>query len=577
MAYKRITYTSKKMKSNLLFLALAGSLVLTSCSKLGELSADNFTVTPSPMEAVGGKVPVTINGRFPEKYMKKKAVVTVTPVLRYGSEFADGQSATFQGEKVQGNDTEISYKLGGNYTMRSSFTYVPAMQKSELYLTFKAKVGNKEVNIPDVKVNDGVLATSALISSTAASTNGQEAADKYQYAIKQTKQAQIKYLINQANIRNSELKSTSVQDFVKTLKDIKADQKGLMLENIEVSAYASPDGGMKLNSALAQNREKSSKGYVNKQLKAAKLDADVDSKYTAEDWDGFQELVSQSNIQDKDVILRVLSMYNDPEEREKQIRNLSAGFKELADEILPELRRARMTINYNLIGRSDDEIQAQYKEDASKLSVEELLYSATLTENADEQKDIYTTTTKQYPDDYRAYNNLATLAFKQGNINEAKSYLDQAAAKDANAAEVNANKALVALTEGKNTEARDYLSKATTAQNYNEILGNLQVAVGNYAQAATALKGVKSNSAALAQILNKDYASASNTLKSIASPDGTTSYLKAIVAARTNQENAVVNNLKEAFAKDASLKERAQKDLEFVNFFNNSSFQSLIK
>lgn len=577
MAYKRITYTSKKMKSNLLFLALAGSLVLTSCSKLGELSADNFTVTPSPMEAVGGKVPVTINGRFPEKYMKKKAVVTVTPVLRYGSEFADGQSATFQGEKVQGNDTEISYKLGGNYTMRSSFTYVPAMQKSELYLTFKAKVGNKEVNIPDVKVNDGVLATSALISSTAASTNGQEAADKYQYAIKQTKQAQIKYLINQANIRNSELKSTSVQDFVKTLKDIKADQKGLMLENIEVSAYASPDGGMKLNSALAQNREKSSKGYVNKQLKAAKLDADVDSKYTAEDWDGFQELVSQSNIQDKDVILRVLSMYNDPEEREKQIRNLSAGFKELADEILPELRRARMTINYNLIGRSDDEIQAQYKEDASKLSVEELLYSATLTENADEQKDIYTTTTKQYPDDYRAYNNLATLAFKQGNINEAKSYLDQAAAKDANAAEVNANKALVALTEGKNTEARDYLSKATTAQNYNEILGNLQVAVGNYAQAATALKGVKSNSAALAQILNKDYASASNTLKSIASPDGTTSYLKAIVAARTNQENAVVSNLKEAFAKDASLKERAQKDLEFVNFFNNSSFQSLIK
>lgn len=565
------------MKSNLLFLALAGSLVLTSCSKLGELSADNFTVTPSPMEAVGGKVPVTINGRFPEKYMKKKAVVTVTPVLRYGSEFADGQSATFQGEKVQGNDTEISYKLGGNYTMRSNFTYVPAMQKSELYLTFKAKVGNKEVNIPDVKVNDGVLATSALISSTAASTNGQEAADKYQYAIKQTKQAQIKYLINQANIRNSELKSTSVQDFIKTLKDIKADQKGLMLENVEVSAYASPDGGMKLNTALAQNREKSSKGYVNKQLKAAKLDADVDSKYTAEDWEGFQELVSQSNIQDKDVILRVLSMYNDPEEREKQIRNLSAGFKELADEILPELRRARMTINYNLIGRSDDEIQAQYKEDASKLSVEELLYSATLTENADEQKDIYTTTTKQYPDDYRAYNNLATLAFKQGNINEAKAYLDQAAAKDGNAAEVNANKALIALTEGKNTEARDYLSKATTAQNYNEILGNLQVAVGNYAQAATALKGVKSNSAALAQILNKDYASAANTLKSIASPDGTTSYLKAIVAARTNQENAVVSNLKEAFAKDSSLKSRAQKDLEFVNYFNNSSFQSLIK
>lgn len=558
-------------------LALAGTLVLTSCGGLGKLTADNFTVTPSPMEAVGGKVPVVINGRFPEKYMKKKAVVTVLPVLRYGSDFADGQSATYQGEKVQGNDTEISYKLGGNYTMRNSFDYVPAMQQSELYLTFKAKVGKKDVKIPDVKVADGVLATSAFISSTAASTTPQIAADKYQYAIKQTKQAQIKYLINQANIRNSEIKSTSVKDFVKTLRDIKADQKGYMLDNIEVSAYASPDGGMKVNTALAQKREKTSKGYVNKQLKSAKLDADVDSKYTAEDWEGFQELVSQSNIQDKDVILRVLSMYQDPEEREKQIRNLSAGFKELADEILPELRRARMTINYNIIGRSDDEIQAQYKDDATKLSVEELLYGATLTENASEQKDIYTTATKQYPNDYRAYNNLAVLAYQQGDLATAKSYLDKAEAIDGKSAEVNANKALVALAEGKNAEAKDYLMKATASPNYNEVLGNLQVAAGNYAQAAQCLKGVNSNSAALAQLLNKDYAEASKTLAKVARPDATTSYLKAIVAARSGQDSSVLSNLKEAFAKDSSLKQRAAKDLEFATLFNDATFQSLVK
>lgn len=558
-------------------LALAGTLVLTSCGGLGKLTADNFTVTPSPMEAVGGKVPVVINGRFPEKYMKKKAVVTVLPVLRYGSDFADGQSATYQGEKVQGNDTEISYKLGGNYTMRNSFDYVPAMQQSELYLTFKAKVGKKNVKIPDVKVADGVLATSALISSTAASTTPQIAADKYQYAIKQTKQAQIKYLINQANIRNSEIKSTSVKDFVKTLRDIKADQKGYMLDNIEVSAYASPDGGMKVNTALAQKREKTSKGYVNKQLKSAKLDADVDSKYTAEDWEGFQELVSQSNIQDKDVILRVLSMYQDPEEREKQIRNLSAGFKELADEILPELRRARMTINYNIIGRSDDEIQAQYKDDATKLSVEELLYGATLTENASEQKDIYTTATKQYPNDYRAYNNLAVLAYQQGDLATAKSYLDKAEAIDGKSAEVNANKALVALAEGKNAEAKDYLMKATASPNYNEVLGNLQVAAGNYAQAAQCLKGVNSNSAALAQLLNKDYAEASKTLAKVARPDATTSYLKAIVAARSGQDSSVLSNLKDAFAKDSSLKQRAAKDLEFATLFNDATFQSLVK
>ncbi len=560
-----------------LSLALAGSLALTSCKKLGELSADNFTVTPSPMEAVSGKVPVTINGRFPEKYMKKKAVVTVTPEIRYEGGKATGQSATFQGEKVQGNDQEISYKLGGNYTMKNSFDYVPEMQKSELYLTFQARVGKKEVEVPAVKVADGVLATSTLIKETAGQGTPADAADAYQYAIKQTKQAQIKYLINQANVRTSELKSTSVQEFVKTLRDIKADQKGFMLENIEVSAYASPDGDLDFNTKLAEKRQNTSSNYVSKQLKANELNTKVDEKYTAEDWDGFKELLQASNIQDKDVILRVLSMYEDPEEREKQIRNLSAGYKELADEILPELRRARLTINYNLIGRTDDEIKQQYKADAKELSVEELLYAATLTNDANEKKDIYTTTTKQYPEDYRAYNNLASLAYQDGDLAAAKNYLAQAAAKKGDAAEVNANRAFVAMAEGNYDEAQNYLSKATAAKNYNELLGNLQVAQGNYAQAAQSLQGVKTNSAALAQILNKDYTAAASTLSQVAKPNATTSYLKAIVSARTGQNAAVISNLKDAIAKDANLKARAAKDLEFVALFNDANFQSHVK
>lgn len=560
-----------------LSLALAGSLALTSCKKLGELSADNFTVTPSPMEAVSGKVPVTINGRFPEKYMKKKAVVTVTPEIRYEGGKATGQSATFQGEKVQGNDQEISYKLGGNYTMKNSFDYVPEMQKSELYLTFQARVGKKEVEVPAVKVADGVLATSTLIKETAGQGTPADAADAYQYAIKQTKQAQIKYLINQANVRTSELKSTSVQEFVKTLRDIKADQKGFMLENIEVSAYASPDGDLDFNTKLAEKRQNTSSNYVSKQLKANELNTKVDEKYTAEDWDGFKELLQASNIQDKDVILRVLSMYEDPEEREKQIRNLSAGYKELADEILPELRRARLTINYNLIGRTDDEIKQQYKADAKELSVEELLYAATLTNDVNEKKDIYTTTTKQYPEDYRAYNNLASLAYQDGDLAAAKNYLAQAAAKKGDAAEVNANRAFVAMAEGNYDEAQNYLSKATAAKNYNELLGNLQVAQGNYAQAAQSLQGVKTNSAALAQILNKDYIATASTLSQVAKPNATTSYLKAIVSARTGQNAAVISNLKDAIAKDANLKARAAKDLEFVALFNDANFQSLVK
>ena len=431
-----------------LSIALAGSLVLSSCSKLGDLSADNFTVTPSPLEAVSGQVPVTINGRFPEKYMKKKAVVTVIPVLRYQGGEAKGQPATFQGERVLGNNQEISYKVGGNYTMRNTFTYQPAMQQSELYLTFDARVGNKTVKVNPVKVANGVIATSMLVGRTAASSNMALGEDAYQYAIAQTQQAQIRYLINQANIRTSELKSVSVQDFLGTLRQIKNDQKGYQLDNIEISAYASPEGSLQFNTQLAEKRQNSSEGYVRGELKKVNMDADINTRYTAEDWEGFQELVQASNIQDKDVILRVLSMYSDPEEREQQIRNLSAGFKELADEILPELRRARLTINYNIIGRSDDEIQAQYKADASKLSIEEVLYAATLTDNAAEKKDIYTTATRLYPNDYRAYNNLATLAIAEGNLTATEKYLSQAAEKNANAPEINANLALLALAKG---------------------------------------------------------------------------------------------------------------------------------
>ena len=561
-----------------LSVALASGVLLTSCNKLGELSADNFTVTPSPLEVVAGKVPVTINGRFPEKYMKKKAVVTVTPVLRYEGGETAGQPATFQGEKIQGNDQEISYKVGGNYTMKNTFDYVDAMATSELYLTFDAKVGKKQksVEVPDVKVANGVIATSELLKSTVQNANTALGQDAYQYAIAQTQQAQIKYLINQANVRTSELKSVSVQDFVKVLREIKNDQKGFQLDNIEISAYASPEGSLKFNTQLAEKRQKSSAKFLEGELKNMELDADINTKYTAEDWEGFQELLMASNLQDKEVILRVLSMYEDPEEREVQIRNLSAGFEELATEILPELRRARLTVNYNLIGRSDDEIQAQYKSNAKALSVEELLYAATLTEETPEKKDIYTTTTNVYPEDYRAYNNLGAISIAEGNLEAAKNYLKQAASKK-DCAEVNANRALVALAEGNTEEAETFVSRATSSPVYNELVGNLNVAKGNYAAAAQSLAGAKTNSAALAEILAKNYTAAEKTLNNVKNADAMTDYLKAVVAARTGKNNEAVKNLANAIAKDASLKAHAAKNLDFVTLFNDSAFLNLVK
>lgn len=564
-------------KTTNIALALMGAVALTSCSKMGALSADNFTVTPNPMEANAGKVDVTINGKFPQKYLKRKAVVTVTPVMKYAGNQTPGQSATFQGEKVEGNNQTISYKVGGNYTMKNSFKYVPEMQQSELVLKFDGKIGKKTVKIPDVKVADGVVATSELLKRTLASASPAVAPDAFVHVLKQKQEASIKFLIQQAKIRNSELKTTSIADFIQTLRDIKADQDRKEINNVEVSAYASPDGGLKLNDKLASQREKSSKTYVNSLLKKEKINTNVDTRYTAQDWDGFQELVSASNIQDKEVILRVLSMYKDPEQREQQIKNISSAFRELADEVLPQLRRSRLTINYDLIGRSDDEIVAQYKSDPSQLSVEELLYSATFDENAKEQENIYKKTAELYPNDYRAYNNLAAIAYSKGDLASAKNYIAKANGAKANSPEASVNAGMVALLEGDVETAQNYIAKGNGADNYSEALGNLNIAQGNYAQAASYLKGVKSNSAALAQILSKDYDSAAKTLASVAKSDATTSYLKAILAARTGSKADVISNLQDAVSKDASYATYAAKDLEFAKYAADSAFKNIAK
>ena len=551
----------------LVFLSAVAVAALTSCGgKLGELSADNFKVVPNPLVAESGQVPATINGMFPEKYMAKKAVVTVTPELRFtdnGVETAvKGQSATFQGEKVLGNDQSISYKVGGHYTMKANFAYQPAMQKSDLYLTFNARVGKKEVQVPAVKVATGVIATSELYRSTITSANPCTSQDAFQRVNEQKFDATIKFLIQQAELRKSELKSNSVQEFTSLLKRIAKDQEGLNINNVEISAYASPDGGVSLNEKLANKRQKNTESYVKKQMKAAKIDANLSSQYTAQDWEGFQQLVKASNIQDKDVILRVLSMYQDPQEREQQIKNMSQGFRELADGILPELRRARMTINYETIGRDDDQIFAQYKEDASKLSVEELLYAASIADTDAQREDILKTTTNLYREDSRAYNNLAVLAMQKGNNAEAQKYLSMARTLDAKNAEANANMGLLALQQGDAKTAEDYISRAAGANNLAEALGNLHLAQGNYALAQQDFAGVNSNSAALAQLLNKDYARATQTLANVKNPDAMTDYLNAIVNARQGNNDAAASYLRSAIQKDPKLAQYAANDLE---------------
>ena len=550
-------------KRNYLLLSAASVLFMASCSKMGPLSADNFTVTPNPLESQGGKVAATVNGTFPEKYMKKKAVVTVTPELRYANgQVAKGQSATFQGEKVMGNDQTISYKVGGRYTMKTSFDYVPEMQKSDMYLTFDARKGKKVYNVPAVKVADGVIATSELYRRTLASENGVIAPDTFQRVNAKKQEANIKFLINQANIRKSELKNNSVKEFIEMLKKINADREGLNIQNVEIQAYASPEGGVKFNDKLAGQRKDQSEKYVKKTLKQTKVDAVLDAHYTAQDWEGFQKLVAASNLQDKDVILRVLSMYEDPQEREQQIRNMSAGFQELANGILPELRRSRLIINYETIGRSDEQIKEQYKNDASKLSADELLYSATLDETPAKQEEIYKKTVETYPNDYRAYNNLAALALAKGDKEAAQQYAAKAAQLGSDTPEAQANLGLISLINGNVQDAERAISKGANSENVKAALGALNIAKGNYAQAESDFGKTASNTAALAQILNKNYAAAAKTLDKVENPNAMTDYLHAIAAARRGNKFAAASYLKEALQKDASLKEYADNDLE---------------
>lgn len=557
-------------KKTILLLSAVSLMLLTACSgKLGALSADNFKVTPNPLETNAGHVQATIDGAFPEKYLKKNAVVAVIPELRFqtanGLQTVKGQPATFQGEKVLGNDQTISYLLGGHYTMKTDFPYQPEMLQSDMYLSFDARVGKKAVEVPAVKVATGVIATSELYHQTLVGASPVLASDAFQRITQVKQEANIKFLVAQTQLRKSELQNNSVKEFINLLQRINNERETLSLTNVEVSAYASPEGSMSLNERLASGRQEVSADYVEQQLKRTRLNAPVDTRYTAEDWEGFQQLVRASDIQDKDVILRVLSMYEDPEEREQQIRNMSEAFRELADGILPELRRARLIANYEVIGRDDQQIMQQFRDDASQLSIEELLYAAALANNADEKMAIYQRTTQLFPNDARAYNNIGRLYYQQRSYDLAKLYFERTLSVDHNSIEAYANLGLLELLNGNIDEAQNLISRASGSDNIAEVLGNLHLAQGNYALAEQDFSGVSSNSAALVQILNKNYAKAEQTLGKITNKDAMTDYLRAVLYARKGNNGVAGAFLRSAIEKDPSLQAYAARDLELKN------------
>ena len=539
-------------------------MALVGCnSEMAPLTADYFKVNPSPLEAKGGMVNATVTGTFPEKYFNKNAVVTVTPYLVYAEGETAGASFVYQGEKVQGNDQTISYKAGGVITMPVSFKYIPEMQKSELFLAFNIQQGKKFYELPRVKVAEGVLATAEL--ATAATVNPALTPDKFQRIIKETYSADIKFLIQQTNIRAQELKSTEIDALHAQIREANAAENR-EVENVNISSYASPDGNVDLNTRIAEGREANTVKMMQKQWKKDKIEADLTAEFTAEDWEGFRELVAASNIQDKDLILRVLEMYSDPEQREREIKNLSSIYGDLAEEILPQLRRSRITASINVIGKSDEEISALAASNPAALNVDELLYAATLEHNNAGKTAIYQKVTEIYPNDYRGYNNLGMMYYKAGNYSEANRLFEIAANKAPQSGEVAMNQGLIEMLDGNYNDAAAAFGKAGNVNEVGEAMGVYYIKKGDYNAAVRAFGDSKSNNAALAQIMVKDYNKARTTLAAIAAPDATTYYLLAVLGARTNNEQMVTSNLRQSFRLNPEMRAMAAKDLEFARF-----------
>ena len=560
------------MKKSLLLGLIASVVMLASCGKLDK--PEQITVNPGTLELKGGKVAADITGTFPVKKFARKGVLVVTPVLKYNGQEALGEPVTYVGEKAKENGKTVSYKNGGTYSQHFEVAYVPEMKESELYLRFDARIGKKVINIPDVKIADGVITTPELakVGKDATATTP----DKFQRVIQELTEADIKFLIQQANVRSSETKSDEVKALQAAIKDAqKAERKEI--NKIEVSGYASPDGAQALNEKLAQNRQKAAANFLKNDLRKNKVKKGIESNITAEDWAGFQAAMENSNMQDKELVLRVLSMYSDPEEREAQIKNLSSVYGTIKDEILPALRRSRLILTTDIIGKSDDEIREIAKNDPAQLNVEELLYAATLTNNKDEKMAIYAKAANIY-NDYRAWNSMGQIYIADGNIAEARRCFGKALTLNSNDPDVNFNAGLAAIADNDLQLAEEYLGKAAgTTGDLDAAFGLLYTKKGDYAAAKKAYGSKASNNAATQQILNEEYEAAAKTLDAVKEPNATTAYLKAVVGARTNDRNAVIANLKSAIAQDAALKTRAASDIEFAKFAEDADFQAIVK
>ena len=571
---KRINYLA-----SFLFVAV----ILSSCGGLDKMKEEasnlQYNVTPKVLEMHAGIVKYEISGDIPAEWFNKKAIVEFTPAYKYEGGEEILESKTFQGESVEANNKVIGYETGGPIEFAGEFKYQEAMRVGELEIRGAATIKDKSLDLVSYKLADGIISTPLLVVVDPMPI---AAKDNFQRVISETKEADIHYVIQQSNVRRSELKAEDIaalEDFVKAAnKAVNEEFKG-----IEISAYASPDGPEKLNERLSEQRKKSADKYLAKVIGKAKVSKEdaktlYNLKSTAEDWDGFKSLVEASTIEDKDLILRVLSMYSDPVVREKEIKNISATYKVLADDILPQLRRSEILVKVDRIGYSDSIILDYAVNNPDTLNVEELLYAGKLAEGLEAKAAIYKTITEKHEACYRAFNNLGYVNILQGNLADAKVALEKAnELKEGNAIITN-NLGVVALMEGDKETAKTHFLNATDAGNavdYN--LGIINIMDGEYEAAVNYFQNHKAFNTALAMLLAGKNDSANKTIDVVEKEDPKNYYLKAVINARIGDEGAVMNNLRTAVEKDADLKQMAKTDLEFRMYFENETFKTIVE
>ncbi|MEN8117826.1 MAG: hypothetical protein ABFS16_12645 [Bacteroidota bacterium] len=582
----------KNLSFKPLVLVAVTAILLSSCAGLNKMkkNADqiNFKVTPEVLESHAGEVGLAVDGRFPAKYFDKKATLELTPVLKYEGGKTEYQPVTVQGENVEANNKVIGYTNGGNVSYKDAVDFEKAMAKSELYVEIKASKGAKSVDFDPIKIADGVLATSEKVVTMPKAIIGvnREAnntgkydpnIDPFQRVVPDEMVADIHYLINRSNLRRDETGAndvTALHDYTKKANE----EERIDLKDVEVSAYASPDGEIDFNTDLAAKRKETSSEFLAKKLKEAGVDVELKTKYTPEDWDGFKELMEKSDIQDKELILRVLSMYNDPEVREREIRNLSATFTDVAEEILPKLRRAKMTTSVDLIGKTDEELKAAAKSDPASLNPAELLYAATLFDDTNEQLSVYNSFIKVYPDDWRGPNNAGYVLVKQMKYADAKPMFEKAEKLKTDEPIVKNNVGAVTLTEGDVANAETLFGAASGAGdevNYN--MGIVSVKKAEYDKAVKYFSKYQDVNTAVAKMMAGDNNGALKDLEAFDVPNCfMKEYLKAVIGARTAKESMLFDSLKAACDIKAEMKAVAKTDMEFAKYFDNPKFKEIV-